>query len=101
MKKKERWKNKERQKMKSHFKEIKSLPKYLQPKILSAVAYIHSAAPNLSKAVEKINKLSKHLSEKEMMWVMSLLTFEKLLDIVEDSQEFGKYTSAMKKRTLQ
>ena len=77
------------------------MPIYLQPKILSAVAYIHSAAPNLSKAVEKINKLSKHLSEKEMMWVMSLLTFEKLLDIVEVSQEFGKYTSAMKKRTLQ
>ena len=87
--------------MKSHFKEIKSLPIYLQPKILSAVAYIHSAAPNLSKAVERINKLHSKLSEKEMMWVMSLLTFEKLLDIVEDSQEFGKYTSAMKERTLQ
>ena len=36
-----------------------------------------------------------------MMWVMSLLTFEKLLDMVKDSDEFGKYTSAMKERTLQ
>ena len=83
------------------FKEIKSLPLYLQPKILSAVAYINSAAPNLDKSVERINTLQKHLSEKEVMWVMSLLTFEKLLDIVKDSQEFEKYTSAMKARTIQ
>jgi cell division protein ZapA (FtsZ GTPase activity inhibitor) len=83
------------------WKQIKSLPEYLQPKILSAVAYINSAAPNLDKSVERINTLQKHLSEKEVMWVMSLLTFEKLLDIVKDSQEFEKYTSAMKTRTIQ
>ena len=82
------------------FKEIKSLPHYLQPKIISAVAFVHQCSPNLEKAVERIHKLQKHLSEKEMMWVMSLLTFEKLLDIVKDSQEFGKYTSAMKERTI-
>ena len=80
---------------------IKALPIYLQPKILSAVAYIHSAKPNLDKAVERINTLQKHLTDKEVMWVMLLLTFEKLLDIVKDSQEFGKYTSTMKARTLQ
>ena len=87
--------------MKSHFKEIKSLPDYLQPKILSAVAFIHSASPNINKAVERIDKLKKHLSEKEMMYVMSLLTFEKLLDIVKDSPEFEKYTTTMKTRTIQ
>ena len=87
--------------MKSHFKEIKSLPIYLQPKILSAVAYVNEVALNLNKAVERINTLHSQLSAKEIMWVMSLLTFEKLLDIVKDSQEFGKYTSAMKERTLQ
>ena len=81
--------------------EIKSLPDHLQPKILSAVAYIHSASPNINKAVERINTLQKHLSEKEIMWVMSLLTFEKLLDMVKDSDEFEKYTSTMKARTLQ
>ena len=83
------------------FKEIKALPIYLQPKILSAVAFIHSCSPNLDKAVERINKLSKHLSEKEMMFVMSLLVFEKLLDIVKDSNEFGNYTKTMKERTIQ
>ena len=83
------------------WKEIKALPEYLQPKILSAVAFINSASPNLNKAVERISTVQKHLSPKEVMWVMSLLTFEKLLDIVKDSQEFGKYTSAMKERTLQ
>ena len=83
------------------FKEIKSLPNYLQPKILSAVAFINLAAPNLNKAVERIEKVKKHLSDQELMWVMSLLTFEKLLDMVKDSDEFGKYTSTMKARTLQ
>ena len=82
-------------------KSIKALPNYLQPKILSAVAYVNECAPNLDKAVERINTLDKHLNEKEIMWVMSLLTFEKLLDLVKDSSEFEKYTSAMKERTLQ
>jgi len=80
---------------------IKALPEYLQPKILSAVAYVNECAPNLNKAVERINTIREHLTDKEVMWVMSLLTFEKLLDLVKDSDEFGKYTSAMKERTLQ
>jgi len=83
------------------WKEIKALPTYLQPKILSAVAYIHSCSPDLDKAVKRINTLQKHLSEKEMMYVMSLLTFDKLLDIVKDSNEFGNYTKTMKERTIQ
>ena len=87
--------------MSKQFKEIKVLPDYLQPKILSAVAYVNSASPNLDKAVERINTLQKHLSEKEIMWVMSLLTFEKLLDIVKDSKEFENYTTTMKERTIQ
>ena len=80
---------------------IKALPEYLQPKILSAVAYVNECSPNLDKAVERVNTLQKHLSEKEIMWVMSLLTFEKLLDIVKDSQEFEKYKTTMKARTIQ
>jgi len=83
------------------WKEIKALPKYLQPKILSAVAYINSAAPNMSKSVERINTLSKHLSDKEMSWVMSLLVFDKLIDMVKDSDEFKNHTQAMKARTIQ
>ena len=81
-------------------KEIKALPAYLQPKILSAVAYVNSASPDLDKAIERINTLHKHLTEKEIMWVMSLLTFEKLLDIVKESPEFGKYQSQIKERTI-
>ena len=86
--------------MKSPSRTIKALPEYLQPKILSAVAYINECRPNLNKSVERINTVREHLSEKEIMWVMSLLTFEKLLDMVKDSDEFGKYTSAMKARTI-
>ena len=80
---------------------LKALPEYLQPKILSAVAYVNECAPNINKAVDRINTVREHLSDKEVMWVMSLLTFEKLLDLVKDSDEFGKYTSTMKARTLQ
>jgi len=83
------------------WKEIKALPEYLQPKILSAVAYINSAAPNMSKSVERINTLSKHLSDKEMSWVMSLLVFDKLIDMVKDSDEFKNHTQSMKARTIQ
>ena len=80
---------------------IKALPEYLQPKILSAVAYINECSPNLNKAVERINTIREQLSDKEVMWVMSLLTFEKLLDLVKDSQEFNAYTKTMKERTIQ
>jgi len=80
---------------------IKALPEYLQPKILSAVAYINECSPNLNKAVERINTVRENLSDKEVMWVMSLLTFEKLLDLVKNSSEFDEYSKAMKARTLQ
>ena len=82
------------------WKEIKALPNHLQPKILSAVAFINSASPNINKAVERINRLSKHLSEREMMYVMSLLVFDKLLDMVQDSDEFKNHVSTMKERTI-
>ena len=80
---------------------LKALPEYLQPKILSAVAYVNEVSPNLDKAVERINTVQKHLSEKEIMWVMSLLTFEKLLDMVKGSADFADYTKTMKERTIQ
>ena len=82
------------------WKEIKALPTYLQPKILSAVAFINSASPNIDKAVERIDTVKKHLSDKELKWVMSLLVFEKLLHMVEDSEEFKTFTSSMKERTV-
>ena len=79
---------------------IKALPEYLQPKILSAVAYINECSPNLNKAVERINTVREQLTDKEVMWVMSLLTFEKLLDLVKDSDGFKNFSSSMKTRTI-
>ena len=81
-------------------KQIITLPEYLQPKILSAVAYVHEVAPDIDKAVERIHNLQRQLSEKELMWVMSLLTFEKLLDIVKESKVFDKFQNEMKERTI-
>jgi uncharacterized protein Yka (UPF0111/DUF47 family) len=79
---------------------IKALPEYLQPKILSAVAYINECSPDMKKAVDRINTIREHLSDKEVMWVMSLLTFEKLLDMVKDSDEFNSHVKEMKARTI-
>jgi len=83
------------------WKEIKALPNHLQPKILSAVAYINECSPNLNKAVARINTCMKHLSDKEMTYVMSLLVFDKIIDMVKDSEEFKNHTQAMKARTIQ
>ena len=80
---------------------LKALPIYLQPKILSAVAYINECSPDMKKAVDRINTVREHLTDKEVMWVMSLLTFEKLLDLVKDSDEFNSHVKEMKARTLQ
>ena len=46
-------------------KEIKHLPNYLQPKILSAVAYIHSASPDIDKAVERIKGMKNKSISRE------------------------------------
>ena len=86
--------------MKSHSKTIKALPEYLQPKILSAVAYVHEAYPDMKKSVERINTVTKHLSAKEKKWVMSLLTFEKLLDMVKNSSDFKEFELIKKERTI-
>jgi len=83
------------------WKEIKALPNHLQPKILSAVAYINECSPNLTKAVGRINTCMKHLSDKEMTYVMSLLVFDKIIDMVKDSDEFKNHTQSMKARTIQ
>ena len=79
---------------------IKTLPEHLQPKILSAVAFINSVAPDIAKATERINRISKHLSDKEMMHVMALLVFDKIIDMVKNSDEFNTHVDAMKERTL-
>ena len=69
-------------------KHFKKLPEHLQPRIISAVAFIHTTSPDINKAAERINKLRKHLSQKELMYVMSLLVFDNILDMVKDSDVF-------------
>jgi len=72
-------------------KHFKKLPHYLQPRIISAVAFIHTASPDINLAHERIAKVSKVLSEKELRYVMSLLVLDKLLDMVQDSDAFKKF----------
>jgi len=77
-------------------KHFKKLPHYLQPRIISAVAFIHTASPNINLAQERIAKVAKALSEKELRYVMSLLVLDKLLDMVQDSDEFKKFVPIKK-----
>jgi hypothetical protein len=76
---------------------FKVLPIYLQPRILSAVSYIH-VAPSQEIGLERINKVSRKLSNREMLYVLSLLAFDNLLDIVKDSPDFEKFVNV--KRTI-
>jgi len=76
---------------------FKILPIYLQPRILSAVSYIHQS-PNKEIGLERINKVSRKLSDRELLYVMSLLIFDQLLDMVKDSDDFKKFTQT--KRTI-
>ena len=76
---------------------FKVLPIYLQPRILSAVSYIH-VAPSQEIGLERINKVSRKLSDREMLYVLSLLAFDNLLDIVKDSPDFEKFVNV--KRTI-
>ena len=75
-----------------------NLPEYLQPKILSAVAFVNAVAPDLDKAVERINIVSKSLSLKEMNWVMHLLSLEKIGELMSTHQDFENFKAEREKR---
>ena len=77
--------------------QYKVLPIYLQPRILAAVSYIH-LSPSKEIGLERINKMARKLSDREMMYVLSLLVFDNILDMVRDSDEFKNYVST--KRTI-
>jgi len=77
---------------------FKHLPEYLQPKILSAVAFVNSIAPDLEKAVERINIVSKSLSLKEMNWVMHLLSLERVSEMMSSHPDFEHFKSEKEKR---
>ena len=79
-------------------KHFKKLPHYLQPRIISAVAFIHTASPDINLAQERIAKVAKALSGKELKYVMSLLVLDKLLDMVQNSDEFKNLMPS--KRTM-
>jgi len=68
-------------------KQSKILPICLQPRILAAVSFIHKS-PDKEIGLERINKVRRKLSNREMLYVLSLLVFDQLLDMVQDSDEF-------------
>ena len=75
----------------------KVLPIYLQPRILAAVSFIHRS-PNKEIGVERINKVKRELSDRELMYVLSRLVFDNILDIVQNSDEFKNLVPT--KRTI-
>ena len=75
-----------------------NLPEYLQPKILSAVAYINAVQPDIEKAVKRISTVSKSLSLKEMNWVMHLLSLEKISKMMTTHPDFENFVAEKEKR---
>ena len=75
----------------------KVLPIYLQPRILAAVSFIHRS-PNKEIGIERINKVKRELSDREMMYVLSLLVFDNILDMLQNSDEFKNLVPT--KRTI-
>ena len=75
-----------------------NLPEYLQPKILSAVAFVNAVQPDLEKAIDRINIVSKSLSLKEMNWVMHLLSLEKIGELMSTHQDFENFKAEREKR---
>ena len=75
----------------------KVLPIYLQPRILAAVSFIHRS-PNKEIGLERINKMARKLSDREMMYVLSLLVFDNILDMLQNSDEFKNLVPT--KRTI-
>ena len=78
-------------------KQSKILPICLQPRILAAVSFIHKS-PNKEIGIERINKVRRKLSDREMLYVLSLLVFDQLLDMVQNSDEFKNLVPT--KRTI-
>jgi len=77
---------------------FKHLPEYLQPKILSAVAFVNAVAPDLEKAVERIEIVSKSLNLKEMNWVMHLLSLDKISQMMTTHPDFENFKAEREKR---
>ena len=75
-----------------------NLPEYLQPKILSAVAFVNAVQPDLEKAVKRINTVAQSLSLKEMNWVMHLLSLEKIGKMMTTLPDFEHFKAEKEKR---
>ena len=75
----------------------KVLPIYLQPRILAAVSFIHKS-PDKEIGLERINKVRRKLSDREMLYVLSLLVFDNILDMLQNSDEFKNLVPT--KRTI-
>ena len=74
-----------------------NLPDYLQPRILSAVAFVNAVAPDLEKAVKRIDIVAKSLDLKEMNWVMHLLSLEKIGQMMTTHPDFEHFKAERKK----
>ena len=75
-----------------------NLPEYLQPKILSAVAFVNAVAPDLEKAIERIEIVATSLNVIEMNWVMHLLSLDKISQMMTTHPDFENFKAEREKR---
>ena len=90
-------KQKEKEQMEMH---NKYLPKYLSPKILNAVGFIEFTKQKGQLDMPAITKFlteTKKLTSKEMSWVLLLLSFEAVEEILSTPEVGGMIRDAIQK----
>ena len=61
------------------------------------MAFVNAVVPDLDKAVERINIVSKSLSLKEMNWVMHLLSLDKISQMMTTHPDFEHFKAEKEK----
>ena len=90
-------KQKEKEQMEMH---NKYLPKYLSPKILNAVGFIEFTKQKGQLDMPAMTKFlteTKKLTSKEMSWVLLLLSFEAVEEILSTPEVGGMIRDAIQK----
>ena len=76
------------------------LPKWLHSRILTAVDFIWQVKGNEEKTMQRVAAVADKLDGEQMTWVMMLLTLPKLHRVIMQGDEYKKFETTIKERTV-
>ena len=62
------------------------------------MAFVNAVAPDLEKAIKRIEIVAKSLNVKEMNWVMHLLSLDKISQMMTTHPDFENFKAEREKR---